>query len=123
MQVVAVEVTDFLDVNGKFMCQTCFNLVDTVDSLESKLESLKQDIATMIKNGSKPHSCAKLPVTLIEQNQSPIIGVPSDVKNQSADSICVEELFQNSLVEDPGPGTSKSTIVSDQTTCQAMVSN
>lgn len=53
-QVVAVDITDYLDVSGKFMCQSCFNLVDAVDCLESKLESLKQNITEMVKTGSKP---------------------------------------------------------------------
>ena len=38
------------------MCQSCFNLVDTVDSLESKLQSLKQNISSMIKTSFKPRA-------------------------------------------------------------------
>ncbi|KAK3932180.1 Zinc finger imprinted 3 [Frankliniella fusca] len=101
-EVVAIEVTDFLDVNGKFMCQSCFKLVDTVDSLESKLESLKQDIAALIKSGSKPlilrHSpCAKLAVDLLGpdnsvMNISPKVKVPSN-------SDTVHELLQDSIIE------------------------
>lgn len=96
---VSVEVTDFLDVNGKLLCQSCFNLVDTVDTLESKLESLKQDIAALIKNGSKPvivrhNHCAKLPIDLME----PDLNVHSRVKDASV-AACVQELFHNSIVE------------------------
>lgn len=101
-EVVAIEVTDFLDVNGKFMCQSCFKLVDTVDSLESKLESLKQDIAALIKTGSKPliirhNPCAKLAVDLLEPNQSTIMNVSSKVKGSSNSG--VHELLQDSIIE------------------------
>lgn len=101
-EVVAIEVTDFLDVNGKLLCQSCFNLVDTVDTLESKLESLKQDIAALIKNGSKPlivrhNHCSKLPMNLMESDQDTIMNIHSRVKDPSV-AACVQDLFQDPIV-------------------------
>lgn len=119
-EVVAVEVTDFLDVNGKFMCQSCFNLVDTVDSIESKLVSLKQDIAAMIKSGSKPSISlpySKLPVALMDKTRTSMMNTSSGVKNDSPDSICVQELFGNSLGQEPPTG--KPHIAGEQTNGQA----
>ncbi|XP_034255750.1 uncharacterized protein LOC117653879 [Thrips palmi] len=99
-EVVSIEVTDFLDVNGKLLCQSCFNLVDTVDTLESKLESLKQDIAALMKSGPKPQVVAKLPINLMDPDEGSIMNIHSRVKDPSV-AACVQELFQDSIVGNP----------------------
>ncbi|KAJ1524945.1 hypothetical protein ONE63_009803 [Megalurothrips usitatus] len=106
-EVVAIDETGLLDVNGKYMCQNCFNLVDTVDSLESKLELLKQGIAAMIKAGTKPlivnhNQCLKLPEHMLGQHHSTLMNVPN-MKSLSA-SVNIQELFQDSLVGDSTVG-------------------
>lgn len=122
-QVVSIEVTDFLDINGKLLCQSCFNLVDTVDTLESKLESLKQDIAALIKNGSKPlvirhNHCAKLPINLMQPDPSTMINIDSRVKDSTV-AACVQELFNNSIVENPS--IARPVSIQEQLTQQKMV--